>query len=252
MSFILDALKKSDHKRQRGSVPDLLTVHDPLPEGPKKRSLWFYLLVAVLLINAVALSVWLYPRQTETQNIVPQPSSGQPAGKPAQEASDIQLPDSSLSGPENSAGQQTAIVEEKPLSEPDSAAAVRDIIPVNVVPQNRPVQTEAVEQKTSPDRPSEVISHPSSESRSPADTGADQEQGVPDQGGLPLSVRQDLPDISITGHIYSNEPASRIVNINGQILREGETVAADLKLEEITSDGIVLSFRGYRFHMRTF
>ena len=46
MSYILDALKKSEKERQRGALPDMLTVQDIVAEKPAKRLSWVYLLAA--------------------------------------------------------------------------------------------------------------------------------------------------------------------------------------------------------------
>lgn len=35
--------------------------------------------------------------------------------------------------------------------------------------------------------------------------------------------------------------------INNNVLRQGEMIAPDLKLELITAEGVVLGFQGYRF-----
>jgi len=59
MSFILDALKKAEKERNRGTVPDLLAIHEPIIHKSKKRSILFYLLIGVLLINAVVLVLLL-------------------------------------------------------------------------------------------------------------------------------------------------------------------------------------------------
>src|SRR3989338_6635747 len=64
MSFILDALKKLDHKRQRGSVPDLMTVHEPMPQELKRRPLWLYLFLGALLVNSCIMMLWLHPWQS--------------------------------------------------------------------------------------------------------------------------------------------------------------------------------------------
>lgn len=64
---------------------------------------------------------------------------------------------------------------------------------------------------------------------------------------LPLSVRQDLPAMTISVHAYSDNPAARLVGIDSRILREGDDVVAGLKLEQITPDGMILGFKGYRF-----
>ncbi len=52
--------------------------------------------------------------------------------------------------------------------------------------------------------------------------------------------------------IYSEKPAERMVNINGRTTREGQEVSDGLKLEEITPDGAIFSFKGYRFQKGVF
>ncbi len=246
MSFILDALKKSEQKRQRSPVPDVLTVHDPMPQEPKKRSLWPYLLLTALLLNAGILAVWLLPRESENQNVITQSTAEQQH-------------------------ESTAIVSES-LPQSDTIAAAPTAKSVNVVPQNRTVKAEADGQKTvpgekpalmvatkasleiSPDTQEQtpVINHSPTGSQSSANKEIALEQGVFELHELPLSVRQGLPDMSISGHIYSNNPASRMININGQIIREGETLTAGIKVEEITVSGVIFSYQGFRFRMKRF
>ena len=64
---------------------------------------------------------------------------------------------------------------------------------------------------------------------------------------LPLGIRQELPELTISMHAYSPNPAKRLVSINNKLLREGDTAASGVNLEKITPDGMVFSFRGYRF-----
>ena len=74
-----------------------------------------------------------------------------------------------------------------------------------------------------------------------------QEQRVMTLGELPLSILQDLPSMQISLHLHSTKPANRFVSINNQMLQEGAYPAPGLKLEQITPDGMVFSFKGYRF-----
>lgn len=48
-------------------------------------------------------------------------------------------------------------------------------------------------------------------------------------------------------HQYSSRPRNRFVTINNQTLQEGESVAPGITLEQITPDGMILSYQGYRF-----
>ena len=65
---------------------------------------------------------------------------------------------------------------------------------------------------------------------------------------LPLAVRSELPKVDFTGHLYSADPAARMIIVDGsRTLTEGQLVGDDLFLEEITNDGVIMVFRGYRF-----
>jgi general secretion pathway protein B len=80
MSYILDALKKSEAERNRGSVPTLLTIPSA---GVLKSSAAMWAVLIALVINAVALVVWLYrPAPTDPQ--LP-PVSIAPAPQPTPE-----------------------------------------------------------------------------------------------------------------------------------------------------------------------
>jgi len=61
MSYILDALKKSEKERQQTAAPDLKTFQDALPYVPKKKAVWPYLIAGIILLNAIILTLWLLP-----------------------------------------------------------------------------------------------------------------------------------------------------------------------------------------------
>ncbi|MFQ5519241.1 MAG: general secretion pathway protein GspB, partial [Mariprofundus sp.] len=69
---------------------------------------------------------------------------------------------------------------------------------------------------------------------------------------LPVHILQAVPSIDIQGHIYDNKPASRMVIINGRVVKEKKTISNGLILEEITPDGVILSFQKHVFHMGVF
>lgn len=77
---------------------------------------------------------------------------------------------------------------------------------------------------------------------------AAQEQKAASLAELPLSIQQEIPAMTIPLHAYSSNPVDRLVSINGRMMREGESLAPGLRLEQITPDGLLLSYKGYRFH----
>ena len=64
MSYILDALRKSDQQRRRGAAPALLTGQGTAA-APKQPALLSYGLLALVLLGAGIAIGWLRPWQPE-------------------------------------------------------------------------------------------------------------------------------------------------------------------------------------------
>jgi len=47
--------------------------------------------------------------------------------------------------------------------------------------------------------------------------------------------------------VYSKDPAERFVLVNGQRLAEGDSVQPGLLVDEIRRDGVIFSYRLYKF-----
>lgn len=64
---------------------------------------------------------------------------------------------------------------------------------------------------------------------------------------LPADVQRELPKLAISGGVYSDNPAQRMLIVNGQVLGEGAEPAPGVLLEQIRAKTAVLKFRGYRY-----
>ena len=64
---------------------------------------------------------------------------------------------------------------------------------------------------------------------------------------LPEEVRRELPPLVIGGAMYSENPANRMLIVNGQLFHEGDKLAAGLQLEQIKLKSAVLRLKGYRY-----
>ncbi len=70
---------------------------------------------------------------------------------------------------------------------------------------------------------------------------------------LPSSIQKEIPEIHIAAHVYyKNKPSSRLASINGKLMREGDTLAKGLKVAEISSDGVIFSYKKYFFYVDVF
>ncbi|HDN95396.1 MAG TPA: hypothetical protein ENG76_04920, partial [Nitrospirae bacterium] len=196
MSFILDALKNLEEKHQKAALPNLMTIHTDSRIEQGKRPLLTYLLVAVLLINAGIFAVWLRPQQKENiENPVPSaPIIDETATK-------------------KDALHEQEVVKATPapniaITENRKVAIETSSLPINPSPE------EIIALKNEMAKEHLLIN--TSASFKPAleeESSSAAERTVPDMSQLPISIRNALPDLTITGHIYSNDPMSRIVNI---------------------------------------
>jgi general secretion pathway protein B len=232
MSYILDALKKSEKKRQNGTVPDLMTVQGIMAQKPRKRLLWPYLLLIALLLNAGILAWWLSLLQSKKPKVVVQSSAGQQHGlktlESAHEVSGVQLP--AVAAPSSIPG--NTISQEVRTGGEDSVDAIGSREISTTVPQQTPTPK-----------------HLLNESQSLTNTRITSQQEVVTLKDLPLSIQESLPAFNITVSVYSDDPASRIVKINSQKLQEGQYLTDGLKLEEITRNGVIFSYQNYRFRV---
>jgi general secretion pathway protein B len=68
-------------------------------------------------------------------------------------------------------------------------------------------------------------------------------QAAPATPGLP----PDAPKVTISGGVYSPDPAQRMLIVNGQVFNEGSEVAPGLAIEKIEARTATLKFRGARY-----
>jgi len=65
---------------------------------------------------------------------------------------------------------------------------------------------------------------------------------------LPEAIKQELPSIVISAHVYSSNPLQRSIVINNNFMEEGEYVLDGLILYEITPDGAIFNYQGTLFN----
>lgn len=261
MSFILDALKKSEKKRETAEVPNLHTVHgEGSPPPRKRRSLWPYLLIAVLLLNAGVLIWYVFFREEPRVAAVvtepaPAPIVESPPVAPALPAPlVVPAPEAVITPPEPAAA--------PPLPAPVPASA--SVARVDAPPP-APAPLPRSEPATLPVRETEVakiVVPPPLESRpetpvvaalpEPVSPPQPIEVGPPpvlELEDLPGEVRGRVPEMTISVYAYSATPASRLVRINNRILREGGYLDVGLRLEEIAPRELIFTFEGFRFRV---
>jgi general secretion pathway protein B len=133
-----------------------------------------------------------------------------------------------------------------PTPAPPAPVAVTPAAPpIAANPQSPPAQAAAPATAT-PKPPAPV--RPAPKASAPASAAAPPPR-VPKLAELPDDVRRTVPALAIGGSVYSPQPTARMVIVNGQVFREGDTLAAGLKLEQIRPKSAVFSIRGQAFEL---
>lgn len=230
MSYILDALKKSERARLDAAAPapHLLLRDD---EAVRERRVWPYWVAAFLVINLVAL--WLVSRG---------PSDGAPGA----------MPDSTA---------RSGVRVSPPSAARASAASKADDIPVPLapaVPAESPPPVVGTD--VAPSKPVAAVAAPTAAKRDTATPAprvaavtppavsevAKEPSPPPPAGDMPEALRRELPPLAIAG-VMREQGAAAWVVVNERPLREGDEVAPGLRVEKILEQGVQFSYKGYRF-----
>lgn len=132
MSFILDALRKSDKKRPDGEVPDLRAEHLLVPPRTSRRGMLIgVVIVLVLLFNGAMWLWWAAPWEEELQVVSHPVSASRPAPErtPAEPAPQA-VPEPVVENPKPA--QQTLQSEAGPTAVADPVETVAAVEPVTV------------------------------------------------------------------------------------------------------------------------
>jgi general secretion pathway protein B len=261
MSFILDALRKSEHARQRETGPGLAEI--PVAPARPKKNLWATAAVALLLVNLLAVGVLMLRRAQ--QDDTPTAAGTAPANGPVAAAP--------LANPATAAAPATGPVTQGAAPPPPVAAAAYDgrnpladevgadsaepslQAAAAAVPAGPPAVT-----RQGSTRPGSVTYAPVPEAEdlpyvAPAPQRAAQPRLAPaaTEPALPgadeVVARGGVPPLHLDLHVYANEPQQRFVFVNSRKYREGDTLAEGPVVEQITPDGAILNFRGSRFRL---
>ena len=76
---------------------------------------------------------------------------------------------------------------------------------------------------------------------------AEQQRPVLSLQELPASIRREVPTLTIAFHLYAAHPDERRVLLNNVMLHQGESLSPGLEVDEITPDGVIMRYKGYRF-----
>jgi general secretion pathway protein B len=235
MSYILEALRKADAERERGSVPDLhaqllpLSVSDAEVEPPRS-ALGLWVGLGIGLVASAGAAWWLFGRDEPAAHVPPTAAIAAaplPAPPPAAVANPPTptptVPAVAVAPPQVPPAAPPEVPAPQPVAKPKPPAAA-----------SSPARAAQV--------PKPAASLPRAESPAPP-------VRVPPLAELPAELRQMVPPLVVGGSVYSPQASARMVVINGQVFQEGNSLGPELKLEQVRPKTAVFSIRGQRFEL---
>lgn len=250
MSFILDALKKSENERKRQAGPSLADVR--VVRRNVERPWWAVGVAALLVLNLAVLAIVLMRNgdakptasvqqpapapQPQTYNAAPQPAptyQEQPYQPPAQNRYEG-VTDPSVRSLADEAGGYEEPYQGEPANPNLSSAAA--------VPEGPPMVRRIEPPAVAPLPAAAVF-----DARSKANTGAQSDPEVlPTLNDL-AATGTNLPELHLDIHVHSPKAGERFVFVNMRKYQEGETLKEGPQVERITTEGVILNQRGLRF-----
>lgn len=256
MSFILDALKKSENARQRSIGPSLA---DAPPRRQQVERPWWALAVGALLVVNLGVLLIVLTRDndkpastaaaTATAAVSAAATTAAPApATPTRLPAPVSRPQPSYPAAPAPSPAVRSLAEEADDGYGDDAYATNgealdipshpDLAAAANVPPGpsivRPIEAPAV----APLSPGAAASA--------ARFASESTESLPTLGAL-AATGVALPDLHLDIHVYSTKPAERFVFVNMRKYHEGDTLSEGPAIERITPDGAVLNQQGQRF-----
>ena len=238
MSILLEAHRKTAQNRKLQQEP---TIHSEEPGRPAPEPLKAGPLLAMITL-ALAVSGWFTWRQYQLPEVASQLPVSQAAGQerasdstnrsqePRVETALIQVEDKPAAAPSNPLDQATP----KPPRTPVEAFQAASSSPSSAGGGDTGLSPAAMtnQDESTPAPPEQDSAH------------------VPEPIGyweLPDAIRAQVPEIRFNVLVYNQDSAQRFVLIDGRRLAEGDSVQPGLQVQEIRRDGVIFSYRLYKF-----
>jgi len=276
MSYILDALKKSEQERQRGGVPNLQSNHSITAADSDGGKWKGPVLAVVIALNVIVIVFWVgrYGVGGPNASVAvsqPEPNQVASASKPAINPLDARI-DVQSSARREIAKHAEPVVSPVAVQAHFTAVAAskKELITATAglysqrqIAQQRDKsvfrsdENEMLEKNNVGDEGNheELVRQDSFKDelvelkKYSTESMVESREEIMNLSQLPGHIRDQIPALDFSSHMYSSSPKYRNVIINGMNLKEQQPLNQDLFLESITEDGVILTYQGYRFEV---
>lgn len=272
MSYILNALRKSERERQ-AIEPDTVTTRILIPQ-PLQHQRSTKLIAALIISNLIILAYFLwFTQKTQPVDALP-PADTQPAAPmvkpPVAPPAEIMTPKPEARLPEPKDASIAEIIEARtvPASQPPaqpvvaSKPVIEPVKPAVAPPKPAPQKVEPVKNAAiKPEPLPAIVNKPApSPAKSvepiitaiakPAPATLPAKDDLPFLNELPAEFRRTVPKLPINVFVYSPAPDERFVMIDMVKYTPGQLIKDQLELKDIRPDSLVVSYNNRLFKIK--
>lgn len=244
MSFILDALKKSENERKRTIGPSLADA--PIRRIQSERPWWAAAVGALLIVNLGVLLVVLIRRDaTPAASVAPSIPSVQFSARGAAAGESPAAPAEAPSNRFVTTRSNPAVrsLADEAITSDASGSYYDDRYEADYAPPNAALAAAAAVPEGPP-----IVQPLRDKAAAPAQPAAAEQSNeiLPTLNSLNASG-SSLPELRLDIHVYSATPKERFVYVNMHKYLEGQTLSEGPHIERITPEGVILNSQGLRF-----
>lgn len=231
MSYILDALRKSEQQRQ-ATQPDTVTERILVSQAQAKQkpTKWIGALVIGNLL-VIAYFAWFFTQKVQT--------------RPQHQEKAANHPDKRLLPP--TVTPQNTVIQKAQSPAKQRGPKLPSI--AQLLEEKKETKKMADAQRPNKQAPEKKPIVVDKESSTRTIAAVPITKNTPDLNELPYEIRNTLPNLTINVFSYAQQPEDRFVIIDMVKYRTGQLIKGSVKLKEIRADSIVLQYGNNTFRV---
>jgi general secretion pathway protein B len=251
MSFILNALRKSEQERQvfqPETVTDRILLHQPQQNRGKTAKFFAFLIIGNVLI--IACIVWFVrnnstPAADTTAQTISKPMPAQETGVKSEAIAKLTQPGKPAQKAES---KTTSLAEWVETQKPEPAPlSVKPVIPkkmaADTIKLPSIINKSVLPAKITPTITAAIKVEPNPPERMPV------KKDIPFLSDLPFEFRQTVPKFTTNVFVYSKHPEESFVMIDMIKYKPGQEIKDVMVLKEIRPDSLVVVYQNRTFQI---
>jgi general secretion pathway protein B len=253
MSYILNALRKSEQERQDGHTETLENrIQHKQHTAPKKTSFWLIILV---LVNLFFLSyfIWSFSKDKDDQGTAKQAVSE--VKKMIKAEPELKIKSTPITQPMPPADEKPVLeiaklLPQQTIAEQIKSQRTKRKPTLDKTKRKEKQHTKAVKQEIKPIIQAQPLKQPEKIFAAKTEVSENQNSDYPYLSELDYNFRRTVPNIDINVYVYAEKEHDRFIMIKMQKYQQGQQIDSEMTLKEIRMNSLVIEYKNKVFQIK--